>query len=148
VNNLYEGIMESLIRETKKVMEIEFGRMVKAGGFDAENNPLGINDALKILNSLLHIALDERARLDGRLMDSIMKGDVFRSYYADIEQMNQLNAALGSAKKRRDAAKKDYEYSQAENSFAISNDELYEIGADSARDLIEGEIQWGGMFND
>ena len=145
---IYEDILNELLLDAKDAMNSEYAKLIAAGGFEAEGNPLGTNDAVRILQALMHVAHDFKNRIDGRLMEGVIKGGVYESYCSDIAKMNRLNSELESAAHRRRDAHKEFLHSQAEYDAAMSGDAAYVIDENQNEAQKYDDHDWGGMFDD
>ncbi len=143
--NLYEQVTDVALAETRSAMETEYGKLIQAGAFDPENNPLGISDALNVLHALLRVAIDGRARLDGRLADCVKEKGAYSGYYTDLENMDLLNGLLQSEKQRRREKKKEWDDFKKTFDIIEHRDMMIEVQKTISEEGTE-DVSLGGMF--
>lgn len=104
-----EKITDQLIVETisdNGVLSKELN--VKLQNYDTDNNPLGLNEAKSILNSLITLAITQRSLLAQRIAKSIEQGNLYDDYYEKMNDINKLTIAVDVEAKRLERINNEY----------------------------------------
>ena len=83
-----ELLLKQVIESAKKELQKEFDNQIK--NYSAQNNPLGEQQANKIMSILIEKAVVQRNSLNGKIEHSLSEGGLYRRYYNKIAVINDL----------------------------------------------------------
>ncbi len=109
--SVFEQLTNQLISETigqNGSMHQFFNRLV--AGYDADTNPIGVNDARRILLALVGDAIERRKVFAGRIEKSVVEDGLFKRYYSSLQEINDLTVAADEAMQRMKRARNRYIY--------------------------------------
>ena len=109
--SVFEQLTDQLIDETigqNGSMHQFFNRLV--AGYDADTNPIGVNDARRILVALVGDAVERRKVFVGRIEKSVVEDGLFKRYYSSLQEINDLTVAADEAMQRMKRARDRYIY--------------------------------------
>jgi len=89
--SVFEQLTDQLISETvgqNGSMHKLFDRLVK--GYDVSRNPIGIDDAKRILFILIGNAVEKRKVFAGRIEKSVVEAGLFERYYSNLQDISIL----------------------------------------------------------
>lgn len=78
--------------------------------YNAANNPLGLEDAKRILEQLIKIAVSNRQTINGDIERSISEGTLYQRYYNKVAVVNDMTNETYTRMKRMQAVQERFEY--------------------------------------
>lgn len=79
-------------------------------GFNSDTNPLGKEEAVKIINEMLAIIASERSLLASRIEASVARGDLYKRYAKRQRAVERFSIKVVAKKQHMLAAQTDYLY--------------------------------------
>lgn len=111
VEPVMQQLTDELLRETigpNGSLTKEFYSLM--AGYNPSKNPIGHDDARKIIMSLLDSVVSKRKLLNERLERSVEVGDLYRNYYGRVHAVTSLAAQAHTDLERMDLAEEDFRY--------------------------------------
>ena len=108
-----EAVVTDLTQETISsggALDREFQRQIDF--FRRNKLPIGEPQAMRIMVSLLKVAVAEREQLNGRLEQSVEVGPLFNRYYSKLQTVYDLDVKVQKTQKEMELAKHDYELAE------------------------------------
>jgi len=109
-----EQLIDQLICDTVGTngqLQQHLNRLLKR--YNADNNPLGVDEAKTILLSLIRLATGQRRLLAGRIEKSVEEGGLFDQYYGKMQTINLLTIRTNAKMKKMQVARELFEYQKA-----------------------------------
>ena len=108
---VFEKLTDQLIDETigrEGSMRRRFERLTM--GYDVDKNPIGVDDAKRILLALVGNAVERRKVFAGRIEKSVVEEGLFKRYYASLQEINDLTIKADEMMQRMKRARGQYIY--------------------------------------
>lgn len=104
-----EKITDQLIAETLSDNGVLIKELnMKLQNYTVDENPLGLDEAKNILNSLITLAINQRSLLAQRLANSIEQGSLYNDYYEKMKDINKLTIAVNVEAKKLERINNDF----------------------------------------
>lgn len=76
--------------------------------YSAAKNPIGRDEAMNILVGLVHLAVAERSKLEGTIVDRVEHGLLYSDYYRDVEAVSELAVKTDEYYRLAEMIREDY----------------------------------------
>lgn len=90
-----KGVMTQAFRE-----EIE--------KYSADENPIGEEEARNLLVNMVKLAVAERSKLEGTIVDQVERGLLYSDYYRDVEEVTDMAIKTDEYYRKAEMVREDY----------------------------------------
>ena len=88
------------------VMTRAFRKEIKQ--YSAEKNPIGEKEAMNILVNMVKLAVAERNKLGGIIVDRVEHGLLYSDYYRDVEKISEMAIKTDEYYRKTEMIREDY----------------------------------------
>lgn len=76
--------------------------------YSADKNPIGKDEAMNILVNMVKLAVAERSKLEGIIVDQVERGLLYSDYYNDVEKISEMSIKTDACYRETEMIRENY----------------------------------------